>query len=90
MRPSPATLSKASRLPLNSKKGNKNFYKGVGVTNVLRRTRIALVNRNTGEQLYDHKTGKELTWNKRREAQLDESRMVSFVVPPGLAETQVR
>ncbi len=88
MRPTASSLAKASRLPLTSKKGNKNFYKGTGATNVLQRRRVALVNRNTGEALYDN-AGNARTWNKQLAGRLDESRMVSYVVPPGLADTKV-
>ncbi|KDN36357.1 hypothetical protein K437DRAFT_241230 [Tilletiaria anomala UBC 951] len=89
MLPTAVTLSKASRLPLTSKQANKNFYKGTRTGNVLLRKRIALVTRTTGAQLYDAQ-GHERTWNKRVGGRLDESRMVSFVVPPGLADTKLK
>ena len=86
-RASQPTLSKASRLPLNSKKANKDFYKGTRAANVLMRKRIALADPK-GNQLYDDK-GRARTWNLRTH-RLDESRMTSFVVPPGLADTKLR
>ncbi|KAL4403033.1 hypothetical protein ACI68E_000815 [Malassezia pachydermatis] len=82
-----AAFSKASRLPLNSKKANKDFYKGTRAGNVLLRKRIALADRQ-GNQLYDAQ-GRPRTWNLRTH-RLDEGRMVSFVVPPGLADTKLK
>ncbi|EDP44058.1 hypothetical protein MGL_1455 [Malassezia globosa CBS 7966] len=81
------TLSKASRLPLNSKKANKDFYKGTRAANVLMRKRIALSDPK-GNQLFDEQ-GRPRTWNLRTH-RLDEMRMVSYVVPPGLADTQLK
>ncbi|WFD32274.1 hypothetical protein MSPP1_003319 [Malassezia sp. CBS 17886] len=79
--------SKASRLPLTSKKANKDFYKGTRTGNVMRRQRIALADRQ-GNQLYDAQ-GRARTWNLRTH-RLEETRMVSFVVPPGLADTDLK
>lgn len=59
---------------------------GTRAGNVLLRKRIALADRQ-GNQLYDAQ-GRPRTWNLRTH-RLDEGRMVSFVVPPGLADTKV-
>ncbi|PWN42907.1 hypothetical protein IE81DRAFT_323049 [Ceraceosorus guamensis] len=74
-----ALFSKASRLPLTSKKANKDFYKGTGALNVLRRKRIALADRK-GQQL-DKKTWTLMTHR------LDELRVPAYIVPPGLNDT---
>ncbi|KAK0519151.1 hypothetical protein OC835_007627 [Tilletia horrida] len=87
MRATLTALSKALRLPLTSKRGNKDFYKGTRTGNVMRRKRIALTDKN-GQQLYDA-TGRVRTWNLKTD-QIDESRIPCFVVPPGLAETKLK
>lgn len=87
LRPSAPLLSKASRLPLNSKRAGKDFYKGTGTGNILRRKRIALAD-SQGNQHYDE-LGRPRTWNLRTH-RIDEARMPSFVVPPGLADTKLR
>ena len=87
LRPSAPLLSKASRLPLNSKRANKDFYKGTRAGNILRRKRIALAD-SQGNQHYDE-LGRPRTWNLRTH-RIDEARMPSFVVPPGLADTKLR
>ena len=87
LRPSAPLLSKASRLPLNSKRAGKDFYKGTGTGNILRRKRIALAD-SQGNQHYDE-LGRPRTWNLRTH-RIDEARMVSFVVPPGLADTRLK
>ena len=87
LRPSAPLLSKASRMPLNSKKANKDFYKGTRTGNILRRKRIALAD-SRGNQHYDD-FGRPLSWNLRTH-RIDEARMPSFVVPPGLEDTKVR
>lgn len=87
MRPSIALFSKASRLPLNSKKANKDFYKGSRAGNIMLRKRISVANRNTGEQLYDEED-RERTWSLKTH-RIDESRVVSYIVPPGIAESKV-
>ena len=38
----------------------------------------------------DQQTGVEKSWSKRAGGRLDEARMISFVVPPGLERTKVR
>ncbi|PWN95874.1 hypothetical protein FA09DRAFT_321993 [Tilletiopsis washingtonensis] len=86
-RPTLALLSKASRLPLSSKKGNKDFYKGTRTPNVLLRKRIALADKH-GMQLYDE-FGRPATWNKRTH-RIDEARVPAYIVPPGLADTPLR
>ena len=53
----------------------------------MRRKRIALADRQ-GNQLFD-KLGRERTWNLKTHL-IDEARMPSYVVPPGLANTEVR
>lgn len=88
MRPSLAVLSKASRLPLNSKKANKDFYKGTRTGNIMVRKRLPVANRNTGEQLYDD-AGNPRTWNVKT-ARIDEARVPSYIVPPGIAQCRVR
>lgn len=87
MRPTLNLLSKASRLPLNSKKANKDFYKGTGTGNILVRKRIAVANRRSGEPILDE-YGRVKTWNLKVN-RLDESRITSYVVPPGLYDTDV-
>lgn len=87
LRPSAPLLSKASRLPLNSKRANKDFYKGTRTGNIMRRKRIALAD-SQGNQHYDE-LGRPRTWNLRTH-RIDEARMPSFVVPPGLADTKLR
>ncbi|CAD6955304.1 unnamed protein product [Tilletia controversa] len=87
MRSTLALFSKALRLPLTSKRANKDFYKGTRTGNIMRRKRIALTDR-TGKQLHDA-DGRVRHWNLKTE-QLDESRIPCFVVPPGLAETQLK
>ncbi|UZJ51685.1 hypothetical protein CBS101457_001005 [Exobasidium rhododendri] len=88
MRPSLALWSKASRLPLNSKKANKDFYKGTRAGNIMIRKRIAVANRNTGEQLYDEDE-RERTWNLKTH-RIDEGRVTSYIVPPGLSASTLR
>jgi hypothetical protein len=87
MRPSLALLSKASRLPLNSKRGNKDFYKGTRTGNILRRKRIATFNRSTGAQIYQE-DGSPKSWTLMG-MNIDEARMTSYIVPPGLAQSDV-
>jgi large subunit ribosomal protein L41 len=87
MRPSSSLWSKASRLPLNSKKANKDFYKGTRTGNIMVRKRIAVANRFTGEQLYD-KDDRRKSWNLKTH-RIDEGRVPSYIVPPGLADSQV-
>lgn len=87
MRPSLSLFSKASRLPLTSKRGNKDFYKGTRTGNILRRKRIATFERSTGKQIYgDDGMPKSWTLMGRN---IDESRVTSYIVPPGLAESEV-
>ena len=88
MRPSLSLWSKASRLPLNSKKANKDFYKGTRTGNIMVRKRIAVANRNTGEDLYDDR-GRVRTWNLKTH-RIDENRVTSYIVPPGLEDSKVR
>ncbi|WFC98943.1 hypothetical protein MYAM1_001676 [Malassezia yamatoensis] len=80
-------MSKASRLPLNSKRANKDFYKGTRTGNIMQRKRIALADR-AGNQLKDG-LGRGRTWNLRTH-RIDESRTISFVVPPGLNDTKLK
>lgn len=60
---------------------------GTRAANVLLRKRIALADPK-GHQLYDDKD-RPRTWNLRTH-RIDEARMVSFVVPPGLADTRLK
>ncbi|PWN26459.1 hypothetical protein BDZ90DRAFT_233097 [Jaminaea rosea] len=83
LRPTLPLFSKAVRLPLNSKKANRDFYKGTRTGNPLRRTRIALMSHHGSRIQRDPATGREKTWTIMGH-RLDESRMMSFVVPPGL------
>lgn len=53
----------------------------------MQRKRIALADRS-GNQIYD-KYGREKTWNLRT-YRIDEGRMISFVVPPGLNDTKLK
>lgn len=85
-KPTQVACSKASRLPLNSKKANKDFYKGTRTGNIMRRKRIATADPR-GKQLYD-KNGRERYWHLKTD-RIDEARVPNYVVPPGLAETQV-
>ncbi|KAK0549117.1 hypothetical protein OC846_001003 [Tilletia horrida] len=87
MRSTLELFSKALRLPLTSKRGNKDFYKGTRTGNIMKRKRIALTDRN-GKAILDAE-GRQKTWNLKT-AELDESRIPCFVVPPGLAETQLK
>ena len=87
MRPTLALFSKASRLPLTSKRGNKDFYKGTRTGNIMRRKRIAQADRFTGRQMYDD-LGRPSTWTMKTNL-IDESRVTSYIVPPGLAESKV-
>ena len=64
-----------------------NSVTGTRAANVLMRKRIALSDPK-GNQLFDEQ-GRPRTWNLRTHRH-DEMRMVSYVVPPGLADTQVR
>ncbi|SNX82726.1 uncharacterized protein MEPE_01432 [Melanopsichium pennsylvanicum] len=86
-KPTQVACSKASRLPLNSKKANRDFYKGTRTGNIMRRKRIATADPR-GNQLYD-KNGNQRYWHLKTN-QIDESRVPNFVVPPGLAETKLR
>jgi hypothetical protein len=52
------------------------------------RKRLPVANRNTGEQLYDD-AGNPRTWNVKT-ARIDESRVPSYIVPPGIAQCRVR
>lgn len=87
MRPTLSLFSKASRLPLTSKRGNKDFYKGTRTGNIMRRQRIAQADRFTGRQFYDE-FGRPNTWTMMTR-EIDESKVTSYIVPPGLAETKV-
>jgi large subunit ribosomal protein L41 len=87
MRPSLALFSKASRLPLNSKKANKDFYKGTRTGNIMVRRRMPVANRNTGEQLFNN-LGQPRTWNIKTN-RIDEARVPSYIVPPGIAQCEV-
>lgn len=87
MRPTLGNLSKALRLPLNSKKANKDFYKGTRTGNILRMKRVAYIDGEGKPQFDQH--GRQKTWTKRRGITIDESRLDSYVVPPGLADTPV-
>lgn len=87
MRPTLNLFAKASRLPLNSKKANKDFYKGTGTGNIMRRKRLAVAIRTTGEQLYDE-FDRPRTWNLTTH-RLDEARIPSYIVPPGMADSRV-
>lgn len=80
------TLSKASRLPLNSKKANRDFFKGTRTGNIMRRKRIATADPK-GTPLFD-KNGNQRYWHLKT-GQIDEARVPNYVVPPGLAETKV-
>ncbi|EPQ28379.1 uncharacterized protein PFL1_04206 [Pseudozyma flocculosa PF-1] len=86
-KPTPSLCSKASRLPLTSKKGNRDFFKGTRTGNIMRRKRIATSD-PAGRQLYD-KNGRELSWTIKTH-RIDEARVPSYIVPPGLAETKLR
>ncbi|SAM78355.1 uncharacterized protein UBRO_02012 [Ustilago bromivora] len=86
-KPTQVTCSKASRLPLTSKKANRDFYKGTRTGNIMRRKRIATAD-SRGTQLYD-KGGRERYWHLKT-ARIDEARIPNYVVPPGLAETKLR
>lgn len=77
----------ALRLPIYSKSGNKNFYKGTGAKNILMRQRVARTTRR-GRVLLDRK-GMPDEWSWKMN-QLDESRTTAFVVPPALGECKVR
>ncbi|PWN94195.1 hypothetical protein FA10DRAFT_248806 [Acaromyces ingoldii] len=88
MRPTLNLFAKASRLPLNSKKANKDFYKGTGTGNIMRRKRLAVAIRTTGEQLYDE-FDRPRTWNLMTH-RLDEARIPSYIVPPGMADSRLR
>lgn len=77
----------AIRLPLYSKQGNKNFYKGSGAANVFMRQRITRTTRRGRVLLNKKGMPDEWTWMM---PQIDESRTKSFVVPPGLGECKVR
>ncbi|KAL9940094.1 hypothetical protein V8E36_000799 [Tilletia maclaganii] len=87
MRRTLTLLSKALRLPLTSKRANKDFYKGTRTGNIMKRKRIALTDKN-GKQLF-HPDGRARIWNLKTE-RIDESRVPCFIVPPGLAETQLK
>lgn len=85
-KPTQVACSKASRLPLTSKKANRDFYKGTRTGNIMRRKRIATADPR-GRQLLDE-DGNERYWHLKTN-RIDEARVPSFVVPPGLAETKV-
>ena len=85
-KPTQVACSKASRLPLNSKKANRDFYKGTRTGNIMRRKRIATADPR-GNQLYD-KDGNQRYWHLKTK-QIDEARVPAYVVPPGLAQTKV-
>lgn len=85
-KPTQVACSKASRLPLNSKKANRDFYKGTRTGNIMRRKRIATADPQ-GNQLYD-KNGDERYWHLKTK-RIDEARLPNYVVPPGLAQTKV-
>ncbi|CAO1615219.1 unnamed protein product [Parajaminaea phylloscopi] len=87
MRPSTTWLSKALRLPLNSKRGNADFYKGTRTGNILRRRRLPLMG-HQGTRVQTDQNGREKVWTVRTH-RIDESKIPSFVVPPGLADTRV-
>ncbi|CDR88055.1 uncharacterized protein SPSC_03641 [Sporisorium scitamineum] len=86
-KPTQVACSKASRLPLNSKKANRDFYKGTRTGNIMRRKRIATADPR-GNQLYDT-NGRERYWHLKTK-RIDEARVPNYVVPPGLAETKLR
>lgn len=88
MRPTLAAASKAMRLPLHSKRANKDFYKGTRTGNIMVRKRIAVANRFSGEPLEDD-LGRVRSWNLKTN-RIDESRVASYVVPPGLHDARVR
>ncbi|KAN0061008.1 hypothetical protein ACQY0O_006742 [Thecaphora frezii] len=86
-KPTPSLCSKASRLPLTSKKGNRDFFKGTRTGNIMKRKRIATSDPR-GNQIYDE-YGRPKSWTIKMH-RIDESRVPSYVVPPGLAETNLR
>jgi len=53
----------------------------------MRRQRIAQADRFTGRQFYDE-FGRPNTWTMMTR-EIDESKVTSYIVPPGLAETKV-
>lgn len=81
-----APLRGAHRLPMTSKQGNKNYYKGSGAANVFARQRITRTTRRGRVLLGRRGMPDEWTWMK---TQVDESRTTAFVVPPGLGECKV-
>lgn len=85
-KPTQVACSKASRLPLTSKKANRDFYKGTRTGNIMRRKRIATADPR-GNQLYD-KNANQRYWHLKTK-QIDEARIPAYVVPPGLAQTKV-
>ncbi|CAO1633178.1 unnamed protein product [Sympodiomycopsis kandeliae] len=92
MRPTQSLFSKALRIPLNSKKANKDYYKGTRTGNILKMKRIAYIDGQGNPQL--DSSGRVKTWTKRirngNGVQIDESRLDSYVVPPGLADTPLK
>lgn len=86
MFPSSIRQAKALRLPLNSKKANKDFYKGTGTGNILRRKRIASIDKFGNRLKDEHGRPREWTLMQKH---MDERRLPSYVVPPGLADTTV-
>lgn len=51
------------------------------------RKRIAVTNRNTGEQLFDQ-FGRPRSWNLKTH-RIDEARVPSYIVPPGIMDCKV-
>lgn len=83
-------FSKALRFPLTSKRGNKDFYKGTRAGNILRRKRLGAVSR-LGQVLKDVTPSGRVVdrVEYRRVMHIDETKVPSFIVPPGLADTPV-
>lgn len=93
MRPTISLFSKALRHPLSSKRGNKDYYKGTRTGNVLLKKRMPYLSHG-GTRIQLDAKGRERTWTMPKDrvdgsGRLDESKMTSFVVPPGLEGTQV-
>lgn len=89
MRPTFASCAKALQLPLSSKRANKDFYKGTRTGNILKMKRVAYID-GKGNPQFDRQ-GRQRTWTKRlnNKTVIDESRLDSFVVPPGLSDVKV-
>ncbi|CAO1636666.1 unnamed protein product [Jaminaea pallidilutea] len=94
MRPTISLFSKALRHPLSSKRGNKDYYKGTRTGNVLLKKRMPYLSHG-GTRIQLDAKGRERTWTMPKDrvdgsGRLDESKMTSFVVPPGLEGTQLK